>query len=617
MALELRSGIAPWTLPTPIQGATALTDRGSLYVLGGLSASGVSLSTVTAVEPNSGSIAPAPALPIGVHDAAGAVLLGRLIVFGGGASTSLATVQQAGGRVIGSLPAARSDLGATVIGGRAYIVGGYDGNAFQRDVLATATGSAFRVVATLPQGVRYPAVAAIGGRILVVGGELANGASSAEIVAVDVDTGSTSILGQLPMPLSHASALAIGGQVFVAGGFAPAGRRTDQIWRIDPGSGSVSHAGLLPYAVADGAAAVVGGAGYLIGGTRNDGSPLSSSIVLRAGPVATASSSPGHGMGHLLPGSDPSVLPGPILIADEDNNRLLEVSPGGQVVWRFPRSGDLAPGQTFRYPDDAFFTPDGSHIIATEELNFTVSLIEVGTHRLVWQYGRSGIHGSGPNRLWNPDDAMALPDGSVQIADIKNCRIVVVKQGSHVISRSYGQPGVCRHDPPTSFGSPNGAFPLNNGNWLVTEINGNWVSDIGPGGRALWSTHPPGIAYPSDTNQVGPNRYLTVDYSDPGQVLLFDRSGAALWRYRPTGASKLNHPSLALGLPNGDVLLNDDANHRVVVVDPRTDQVVWQYGATGQPGSAAGLLDNPDGVDLAPPYSLLGQHPTELHVIGG
>lgn len=315
---------------------------------------------------------------------------------------------------------------------------------------------------------------------------------------------------------------------------------------------------------------------------------------------------------HLAAGSDPSVLPGPVLVADEDNNRLIEISPAGQVLWQFPRPGDLAPGQTFEKPDDAFFSPDGAQIIATQEENFVVSLIDVATHKIVWRYGQPGVHGSGPNRLWNPDDAMVLPNGDVVISDIMNCRIVVVAKGEHTVARSYGRVGSCHHNPPLRFGSPNGAFPLENGNWLVTEINGDWVSEIEPGGTVLWSTHPPGVAYPSDTNEIGSNRYLTVDYSSPGQVVIFDRSGRTIWRYRPTGAAALNHPSLAVGLPNGDVMLNDDANHRVVVVDPRTNHVVWQYGVTGQPGSALGFLNNPDGVDLAPPYSLLDTHAASM-----
>jgi outer membrane protein assembly factor BamB len=236
----------------------------------------------------------------------------------------------------------------------------------------------------------------------------------------------------------------------------------------------------------------------------------------------------------------------------------------------------------------------------------------VATRKIIWRYGQPGVHGSGPNQLWNPDDAMVLPNGDVVISDIKNCRIIVVAKGEHTAARSYGRVGSCHHKPPQQFGSPNGAFPLQNGNWLVTEINGDWVSEIAPGGTVLWSTHPPLVAYPSDTNEIGPNRYLTVDYSSPGQVVIFDRSGRTIWRYRPTGAAALNHPSLAEGLPNGDVLLNDDANHRVIVVDPRTNQVVWQYGVTGQPGSTLGLLNNPDGVDLVPPNSLLTTHAASL-----
>jgi hypothetical protein len=61
------------------------------------------------------------------------------------------------------------------------------------------------------------------------------------------------------------------------------------------------------------------------------------------GPLTFTASGPGH----LATGSDPSVLPGPILIADEKNNRLLIIDPHGRSLWQFPRPGDLAPGQTF------------------------------------------------------------------------------------------------------------------------------------------------------------------------------------------------------------------------------------------------------------------------------
>lgn len=310
----------------------------------------------------------------------------------------------------------------------------------------------------------------------------------------------------------------------------------------------------------------------------------------------------------LAAGSNPSVLPGPVLIADEDNNQLLVVNPRGAVVWRWPQPGDLARGQTFVAPDDAFFTPDGKEIIATQETDSVISVIDIATRKLVYRYGTAGVPGMTANHLSNPDDAMMLPDGYVLAPDIKNCRIVLLHPGSSSPVRIYGlTTNACFHAPPMHFGSPNGAFPLSNGHYLVTEINGVWANEMGLNGTIYSSFHIPGVTYPSDTNEVAPGLYLTVDYSSPGTIEEFRRSGAIAWRYHPLGAAALDHPSLALPLPNGDVIFNDDFNNRVAVVDPHTNRIVWQYGS-GIAGSAPGQLNNPDGIDLAPPYSLLVRH---------
>ena len=308
--------------------------------------------------------------------------------------------------------------------------------------------------------------------------------------------------------------------------------------------------------------------------------------------------------GNLAPGSDPSVLPAPIIIADKKNNRLVVVSPQGQVLWQWPQPGDLAAGQTFRIPDDVFFSPDGKDIIATEEDDFVITEIDIATRKIVWRYGTPGTHGSGPNQLWNPDDAMMLPDGTVIAADIKNCRLVDLSASSPSPLWTRGTLGSCAHNPPARFGSPNGVFPLPDGHFLVTEINGSWVDEIDRTGHVYWSTHVPAVTYPSDSNQYKPGQYLTVGYTNPGQAVIFDATGKALWRWNPSsGAGKLDHPSLAEGLPNGDIMLNDDYNHRVVVIDPTQNKIVWQYGHTGVAGVGPGYLDNPDGIDVVPPHS--------------
>ena len=310
------------------------------------------------------------------------------------------------------------------------------------------------------------------------------------------------------------------------------------------------------------------------------------------------------------PGSDPSVLPGDILIADRGNNRLLEVDPAGHLEWQFPRPGDLAPGQTFKSPDDAFFDPSGRHVVATQEDDFVISVIDVRSHKIIYRYGRPGVPGATRNRLNNPDDAIPMMGGTILSADIKNCRLVVLRPPSHALVRQLGSTGLCLHNPPISFASPNGAFPTSSGATAVTEISGDWLDLLAPSGKLIRVTHPPGFSYPSDTNEVRPGLFLSADYVHRGAIETFDLQGRLKWRYAPKGRRALDKPSLALPLPNGDILANDDDNNRVIVVDPRTNQIVWQYGHTGRAGRRPGYLNDPDGLDLAPPHSLLRQFPS-------
>jgi hypothetical protein len=93
---------------------------------------------------------------------------------------------------------------------------------------------------------------------------------------------------------------------------------------------------------------------------------------------------------------------------------------------------------------------------------------------------------------------------------------------------------------------------------------------------------------------------IVADYSKPGRVVIFDPATRKVtWEYFvKEGEKMLNHPSLALELPNGDVILNDDQRHRVLVVDRQTKEIIWQYGVTDRPGHEPGFLFYPDGLDI-------------------
>lgn len=295
---------------------------------------------------------------------------------------------------------------------------------------------------------------------------------------------------------------------------------------------------------------------------------------------------------------------GDLLIADRGNGRLLIVNSRAQVLWRFPVAGSLAPGQSFS-ADDAFLAPDGRTIMASEEMHQVLVRIDIATKRITWEYGHYGQARSALGYLDTPDDAYPLANGNVTVADIKNCRILEIAPDKQIV-RTWGHTGICRHNPPYDYDEPNGDTPLPDGGILITEIRGSHVIRLNATGRVVFDIHVPTL-YPSDA-QLDPHGDVVVaDYSNPGAVMAVSPSGHLLWRYGPrTGAGRLDHPSLAVPLADGTLVLNDDFRQRVIFLNPATGRILWQYGRTDVAGRGPNRLDIPDGVNLIPPGAIHG-----------
>jgi len=290
---------------------------------------------------------------------------------------------------------------------------------------------------------------------------------------------------------------------------------------------------------------------------------------------------------------------GDLMIADRQNGRILIVDQARNIRWKFPVAGSLPAGQAFA-ADDAFLSPDGKTIVANEEMRQVIVRIDIATRRIVWEYGRYGVAGSGPGELNTPDDAYPLANGDVVVADIGNCRIIQINHAKH-ITRQWGTTGVCRDNAPRSYGSPNGDTPLPDGGLLITEIKGSRVVRLDKAGHVVFDIHVP-TRYPSDAHLDAKGNILVVDYSNPGAIIRLDVHGHVLWRYAPrSGIGRLDHPSLAIDLTSGLVAVNDDFRHRVLIIDPKTNRIVWQYGHTDTNGRAKGYLFTPDGIDQIPP----------------
>lgn len=346
-------------------------------------------------------------------------------------------------------------------------------------------------------------------------------------------------------------------------------------------------------------------------GSSPTGTPGLAAAATGAAPTsnATGPAVPGPSAPAATPSPEPaarSIRGGPyaggLLVADRGNDRLLIIDGAGRILWHFPVTGSLPAGQTFS-ADDAFVSPDGLTISANEEMRQVLVRIDIATERIIWEYGHYGRPGSAAGYLNTPDDAYPLPNGDVTVADIFNCRILEIAPDKRVV-RQWGHTGVCRDAPPYSYDQPNGDTPLPDGGMLITEIKGSRVVRLDAAGQVVFDIHVP-TAYPSDAQLDANGDVVVADYSSPGAVVAVSPSGHLVWRYGPTtGPGRLDHPSLAVPLPNGLVILNDDFRHRVLLLDPLAGRIVWQFGHTGSPGRAPGYLFIPDGLDPVLPVTV-------------
>jgi len=622
----IEAGVLPWSLDQPLSREIVLPGTGSdVTVIGGLDPSGNSVAKIVSLDTATGVSSQIGSLAVGIHDAAGAQIAGRDLVLGGGSPNTVPYVESFAstsvtgpttGSVIGRLPQPRSDSSAVTIGGTVYLLGGYDGANPDNQVLATTDGIHFSSVADIPIPVRYGAVAAVGKDIYLFGGQAVSGADSGQPVdavqVVDTAKKSSKVIGHLPEALVGAAAAVINGHVYLAGGAsegansavggtAPpssSSQTSTAIFAFDPGTNEILNAGTLPVPVAYSAVQVVGDRAWLVGGEQG-GAPISSVEMLTPNSAFGAAGAPGAGS---------PFFGDKLLVADRGNNRLLVLDDTNKIVWSYPSVFAAAPPGGFYFPDDAFFAKHGTEIVSNQEENETIVIIGYPSGQLVWQYGHPKQIGTATGYLHEPDDAYLLKNGQITVADADNCRILFINPDK-TVANQIGTNDVCAHAPPKDVGSPNGDTPLLDGNVLVSEVTGQWITEYTPQGTPVWTVHLP-IHYPSDPQQIGPDLYLVADYSDPGAIDEFNRAGQILYRYSPaSGLGALDQPSLAEFLPSGVFMANDDYRDRMVAVDPVTQALVWQYGVPNTPGTAPGLLNIPDGFDLLLPDGSTPTHP--------
>lgn len=243
---------------------------------------------------------------------------------------------------------------------------------------------------------------------------------------------------------------------------------------------------------------------------------------------------------------------GNVLIADQWNNRVIETTPAGLIVWSFglgptdfSTNSPISVNDAERVGDYTLMAdPGDAPGVIPQAPNGAVDnrvLLVNAAGNIVWQYGQFGQTGAGSNLLNTPVQCTFVPGFNVLITDQGNNRIIEVNYDKQIVWQYPGSDT----NASDQLGAPNSAEMLANGHILIAD--------------------------------QGNSRALEVTSADE-IVNAFSAGGT------------VNTLAFASRLTNGDTLLTDSGNSRIVEVNS-ADQVVWQYFTTNTaPTDGAGDL---------------------------
>lgn len=292
---------------------------------------------------------------------------------------------------------------------------------------------------------------------------------------------------------------------------------------------------------------------------------------------------------------------GNVLITDQFNNRVIEVNPLTQkIVWSFGSgNGSLCnpgPGAIIgvnsaeRLGDGLTLmtgTGIGSGIPNTTACVDNRVIVVNQSGGIVWQYGKAGVTGSGPNQLNVPVFALQLPNHHIMIVDQGNNRVIEVNL-KHTVVWKYGPTSG-----PGALNSPNSVEQLPNGHLLIADENNNRVIEITRAG-ALVHVISKGLNVVAFASRL-PNHDTLIADSGNNRVVELTPSGHVAFQFytnSSAGSNPTSAPTDVVAILGGDYLIADQFNNRVIVVDPN-GTIVYQYGQTNVVGHGAGLLYAP------------------------
>ena len=323
---------------------------------------------------------------------------------------------------------------------------------------------------------------------------------------------------------------------------------------------------------------------------------------------------------------------GQILIADQFNNRVIQVDPAThKIVWSFGNGSDVPGPHSVVGTNDAerfggFTLISGTGIPpsspplpgCSDSINGCPDnrVFIVGMNgSIVWQYGQAGVTGSGPNQLNTPVQAAVLagfpghPGFHVIITDQGNQRIIVVDVHKNIVWQ-YGTTGVIGIGP-NQLNNPNSAEVLENGHILIADELNNRVIEISPAGNIVKTFTIRGALNTAAFASRLPNGDTLITDAGNSRIVEVNSNDEIKWQYvtnLQSGSNPNPQPTRGIRLRNGNTLISDQFNNRVLEVTPG-GKIVFQQGMLNVLGNGFNQLNGPydakqigDFTGLTPPF---------------
>ena len=187
---------------------------------------------------------------------------------------------------------------------------------------------------------------------------------------------------------------------------------------------------------------------------------------------------------------------GNILIADQFNNRVLEVDPKtNEIIWSWGDGSSVAGPTSVVAPNDFQRIGEVNLVAGTGAppgaepdcpngcADNRVMLINNIGH-IVWQYGQAGVTGSDFDQLNTPVQNTYLPNGDILISDQGNQRVIEVNKAKQIVWQQ-GKTGVAGAKF-NQLNNPNSAELLDNGDILIADESNNRVIEVDRHHRIVW-----------------------------------------------------------------------------------------------------------------------------------